>query len=86
MPTWTDDNIIAFNIIKALGGKENLEFVEACITRLRITVKDVSKVNKDALKALGAKGFMNVGSEMHSIFGTYSDLHRQSMVAYIESK
>jgi PTS system glucose-specific IIC component len=73
-------------LVVAYGGATNIVNLEACITRLRITVKDVSKVNKDALKALGAKGFMNVGSEMHSIFGTYSDLHRQSMVAYIESK
>ena len=72
-------------LVVAYGGATNIVNLEACITRLRITVKDVSKVNKEALKALGAKGFMNVGSEMHSIFGTYSDLHRQSMVAYIES-
>ena len=45
-------------VIEALGGKDNLQDVDACITRLRVTVKDVSKV-ADAdfwTKELKAKG------------------------------
>ncbi len=34
-------------IIEALGGAENIEDVDACITRLRVCVKDVEKVNKE---------------------------------------
>jgi PTS system maltose and glucose-specific IIC component len=43
-------------IIKGLGGKENLEEVDCCATRLRVTVKQGSKVNEAALKATGARG------------------------------
>ena len=41
-------------IIEALGGKENIDDVDACITRLRVAVRDVSKVDKDTIKKLGA--------------------------------
>ena len=43
----------AAEILAALGGKENLDDVDACITRLRVAVKDVSKVDKDKIKARG---------------------------------
>lgn len=47
--------------IAALGGADNLIDVTNCITRLRVTVKEPTKVNKDKLKALGAKGVVNPG-------------------------
>ena len=41
----------AVKVIDALGGGDNIEDVDACITRLRVSVKDISKVSKDKLKA-----------------------------------
>ena len=35
---------ISLNIIEALGGKDNIKDIDACITRLRVTVNDPSKV------------------------------------------
>lgn len=42
-------------MIAGLGGKDNLDDVDCCATRLRVTVKDGSKVNESALKATGAR-------------------------------
>ena len=47
----------------ALGGRANLTDIDACITRLRLTVLDRSKVNDAKVKALGAKGIVNVGEK-----------------------
>ena len=64
---------LAYEILNALGGKENLKSLDACITRLRIQVKDINKVDKDKLKELGAAGVMVVGDNIQAIFGTKSD-------------
>ena len=50
-------------VLAALGGEENAVSIDACITRLRVEVKDKSKVDKDKLKALGAVGVVEVGME-----------------------
>lgn len=49
--------------IAALGGKENLKIVDACITRLRLTLADNSVLDEPALKALGAKGILRMGPQ-----------------------
>jgi glucose-specific phosphotransferase system IIBC component len=60
-------------ILKAFGGKENIINLDACITRLRITVKDVKYVDKIQLKKLGAAGVMEIGNNIQAIFGGRSD-------------
>ncbi|PSW22186.1 PTS glucose transporter subunit IIBC [Photobacterium sanctipauli] len=59
-----EDNIdeIAHAYIKAIGGEENILEVDNCITRLRLTVKDSSIADKEAMKALGAAGVVTIGS------------------------
>jgi PTS system D-glucosamine-specific IIC component len=64
---------LASNILEALGGKENIKTLDACITRLRISVHDVSKVDKERLKNLGAAGVLEVGNNIQAIFGPKSD-------------
>jgi PTS system D-glucosamine-specific IIC component len=62
-------------IIKAYGTKDNIVNVDACFTRLRIEVKDSSKVDDNALKALGALGISRPAPRaIHAIFGTKSDI------------
>lgn len=57
-------------LIEAHGGSDNILEVDACITRLRITVKDESLVDKDRIvKELGAMGFAKSGMQMQSIYG-----------------
>ncbi|MEH7460720.1 glucose-specific PTS transporter subunit IIBC [Bacillus thuringiensis] len=60
-------------ILVALGGKENIASLDACITRLRVQVKEQKDVNKDRLKELGAAGVLEVGNNIQAIFGPKSD-------------
>ncbi|GLR75440.1 N-acetylglucosamine-specific PTS transporter subunit IIBC [Aliivibrio sifiae] len=53
---------LAKQYLKALGGHENLENIDACITRLRLTLKDTSVISEKQLKALGAMGVVKLGS------------------------
>jgi PTS system N-acetylglucosamine-specific IIC component len=64
----------AEQLIAAFGGRENLVNVDACITRLRMEVADKSKVDKAALKRLGAAGVMEVGNNVQAVFGPTSDI------------
>ena len=70
---------LAANVLEALGGKENITNLDACITRLRISVNDVSQVNKDRLKQLGASGVLEMGNHLQIIFGPKSDNIREQM-------
>lgn len=56
-------------IIAALGGQENLEDVDACITRLRVSVHDPAKVDKQALKSLGAVDVFEVAGGVQAVYG-----------------
>ena len=62
-------------VLAALGGEENAVSIDACITRLRVEVKDKSKVDKDKLKALGAVGVVEVGNGIQAIFGAKADAY-----------
>lgn len=67
----------AASVLEALGGKENIEDVDACITRLRVSVKDVNKVDKDKIKALGATAVLEVKGGIQAIFGAMADPIKQ---------
>ena len=60
-------------VLAALGGEGNIENLDACITRLRVEVKDTAKVDKEQLKALGAAGVMEVKGGVQAIFGGNSN-------------
>lgn len=61
---------LASGVLDALGGTENLLSLDACITRLRVEVKDTGKVEDNALKSLGATGVLKVGEHgVQAIFG-----------------
>ncbi|SFD40488.1 PTS transporter subunit EIIC [Clostridium uliginosum] len=72
-------NETAVEILAALGGKENIDDVDACITRLRVAVKDVSKVDKDKIKALGATAVLEVKGGIQAIFGAMADPLKQKI-------
>ena len=65
-----------------LVGKENITNLDACITRLRVSVADVSKVDQAGLKKLGAAGVVVAGSGVQAIFGTKSDNLKTEMDEY----
>lgn len=72
-------NETAAEVLKALGGKENIDDVDACITRLRVAVRDVSKVDKDRIKALGATAVLEVKGGVQAIFGAMADPLKQKI-------
>ncbi|MDO5048828.1 MAG: PTS glucose/sucrose transporter subunit IIB [Actinomycetaceae bacterium] len=63
----------ASGIVSGLGGKENIEFLEACITRLRVQVRDTEQVDDDALKDAGAFGVVKVGQAIQVVVGPEAD-------------
>ncbi len=67
------------SLISALGDRENITDVDACITRLRVTVKDLSKVNTGEIQRLGALGVVVIGQQVQAIFGRQSDNLRREL-------
>lgn len=64
----------AAEILTAIGGKENVDSIDACVTRIRLTAVDGSKVNEAELKKIGATGVMKMGSDNFQIVvGTVAD-------------
>ncbi len=66
-------------ILKALGGTRNIIALDACITRLRLSVKVASDVNQEGLKKLGAAGIMASGTNFQVIFGVESDALKEEI-------
>ena len=64
---------LALALILAFGGRGNITSLDACITRLRVAVRDPALVDTDRLKALGAAGVVKVGNGVQAIFGPLSE-------------
>lgn len=62
------------NIIKALGSEKNIEQVQACATRLRVSVKDDAKVDEAALKSTGALAVIKKKGGIQAVYGVKADL------------
>ena len=73
-------------VLAALGGKKNIVSVDACITRLRVEVKDKANVNKAELKNLGAAGVMEVGNGIQVIFGVKADRYKNAINDILEGE
>jgi PTS system N-acetylglucosamine-specific IIB component len=63
----------AEQIVAGLGGAQNIEDVEGCITRLRTEVRDASLVDQAALKAAGAHGVLVSASVVQVVVGPEAD-------------
>lgn len=71
-------------ILQALGGKENIVRMEACITRLRLTVANERDLDIPALRNLGAAGVISLGGgNVQVVFGTFSELIREEIMKTI---
>jgi len=76
---------MAIELVRAFGGRSNIVTLDACITRLRITVNDIKKVNKNRLKALGASGVLEIGNSAQAIFGPRSENLKTDMIEYLKT-
>ncbi|AST89810.1 MULTISPECIES: glucose-specific PTS transporter subunit IIBC [Sutcliffiella] len=74
------------NVLDAMGGKENIAHLDACITRLRVSVNDIGQVDKNRLKKLGAAGVLEVGNNIQAIFGPKSDTLKSQMKDIMDGK
>ncbi|MGK2349764.1 glucose PTS transporter subunit EIIB [Actinomyces sp. W5033] len=63
----------AADIVKGLGGRENIMDLEPCITRLRVEVVDQDKVDEEALRATGAFGVVRSGRVVQVVVGPTAD-------------
>jgi PTS system glucose-specific IIC component len=72
-------------LVLAFGGRGNITNLDACITRLRVVVKDAGSVDQARLKALGAAGVMVVGNSIQAIFGTPSENMKTDMQEYLKT-
>ncbi len=67
------DDVLAENVLAALGGRSNVGSVEGCITRLRLSVEDSDRIDDARLKELGAAGVVKRGRVAQVVMGTQSD-------------
>lgn len=64
---------IDFNkLVELLGGKENIINTEINMSRFKVTLKDISKANKDGIQKLGAKGIVEIDNQLKIILGPES--------------
>ena len=76
----------AVNIINLLGGRANIVDVDACMTRLRVTVKDADKVgNAEQWKAEGAMGLVMKGQGVQAIYGPKADVLKSDIQDLLDS-
>ncbi len=75
----------SLQVVRALGGRGNIAGLDACITRLRVKTRDVSKVNAAKLKALGAAGVVIVGDGVQAIFGTRAENYKTDIQEYLKT-
>jgi len=80
----TDDRFAtARKLVAAFGGRDNITDLDACITRLRVGVADIAKVDQARFKEMGAAGVMVVGKGLQVVFGTRSENMKTDMDEYL---
>ena len=85
-PTAVQGNDQAFAIINLLVGKPNIVDVDACMTRLRVTVKDNTKVGKEEQwKAVGAMGLIVKDNGVQAVYGPKADVLKSDIQDILDS-
>lgn len=59
-------------LVEMLGGKENIVSTETNMSRFKVTLKDVTKANKEGIQKLGAKGVVEIDNQLKIILGPES--------------
>jgi PTS system glucose-specific IIC component len=84
VPAATGDSMAA-RLVAAVGGAANIRSLDACITRLRVDLNDVSLASAEALRGLGAAGVVQVGGGMQAVFGTRSENLKTDIEEYLRA-
>jgi glucose PTS system EIICB or EIICBA component len=77
-------NTLSRDLVAAFGGRANIRTLDACITRLRAEVHDVTKTSQARLKQLGATGVVVVGQNVQAIFGPQSENLKSDIEMYLQ--
>lgn len=72
-------------ILQAVGGADNIDMLDSCITRLRLTLKNPKIIDKALLKATGASGIFDVGDNLQIIYGTEAESIKDDIKAIISN-
>lgn len=80
----SEDDMISAIITDGLGGKSNISDLDCCATRLRVTVKDNTKVKQDVLKSSGASGVVVKGNGVQVIYGPKVTVIKSNLEDYLE--
>lgn len=78
-----DSDELSAIITEGLGGKENISDVDACATRLRVTVVDGNQVKDDILKSTGAAGVVHKGNGIQVIYGPRVTIIKSNLEDYL---
>lgn len=73
-------------LLNAFGGAQNIIEIDACLTRLRITVENLSLVKTDGIQDLGAKGVIIIGHQVQAIFGRSSDNLKSELTLWLNNQ
>lgn len=79
----TNVSLRAKRILEGLGGKDNISDLDCCATRLRVTVKEASKVDDGTLRATGASGVIKKGNGVQVIYGPRVTVIKSEIEDYI---
>lgn len=79
------DDELSRQIMMGLGGKANISDVDCCITRLRCTVHDASKVDQQLLKETGASGVICKGQGVQVVYGPRVSNIKSDLEAFLAS-
>ena len=71
------------HLVRAFGGRGNITSLDACITRLRVSLKDAARADAARLKALGATGVVAVGDGIQAVLGTRSENLKTDIAEYL---
>lgn len=75
----------AMTVINGLGGKENIESVENCFTRLRVNVKDISKLDEALINKVDNSGIVKKGNNVQIIYGLQVQTMRKAVDKTLQS-
>ncbi len=78
-----DINIEMNKLVTYLGGKKNILDIEVNKSRCKITLKDISIVNKEAIQKLGAKGIVEIDNQLKIILGSNAKTLKKYIDEYI---
>ncbi|MGG6795879.1 UNVERIFIED_CONTAM: PTS transporter subunit EIIC [Streptococcus canis] len=81
-----DSKAQVVQIVNLLGGRDNIDDVDACMTRLRVSVKDPAKVGvEDDWKKAGAMGLITKGSGVQAVYGPKADILKSDIQDLLDS-